>query len=290
MEELTTSVQVRAALAQARLLCKKIGFVPTMGALHAGHAALIRRARDECDVVVLSIFVNPTQFGPGEDFERYPRPIERDREIAQSTGVDFMFTPTVEEMYPGGDQTFVEVSGISDLFEGAARPGHFRGVATVCTKLFNIVQPDRAVFGEKDYQQLVIVRRLVADLCLPIEIIGVPTVREHDGLAMSSRNAYLSSSERASATVLYAALEKAAARFEAGERAASELSKVLANEIAKDPLTNLEYAEVVDANSLLPVEEVASPAVALIAASVGSTRLIDNVIHDPARPNSGGLG
>jgi pantoate--beta-alanine ligase len=290
MEELTTAAEVREMLTKVRLAGKKIGLVPTMGALHTGHAALIQKARDECDAVVLSIFVNPTQFGPGEDFERYPRPIEKDREIAQSTGVDFMFTPAVEEVYPQGDQTFVEVAGISNLFEGAARPGHFRGVATVCTKLFSIVQPDKAVFGRKDYQQLVIVRRLVADLRLPIEIIGVPTVREPDGLAMSSRNEYLSESERSSATVLYAALKSAAARFEAGERAATELHAVMVNEAAKGPLTNLEYAEVVDTNSLLPVKEVASPAVALIAARVGSTRLIDNVILDPARPELSSLG
>lgn len=269
---------LRAYLRAAREDGKKVGFVPTMGALHEGHLALMRRAQGDCDVVVVSIFVNPTQFSPGEDYERYPRDLQRDSRLAQQVGVDALFTPSVEEMYPPGGQTVVEVPELAKRWEGEFRPGHFRGVATVCTKLFNIVQPDRAYFGQKDYQQLKVIERLVADLHLPLTIVPVATVRDQDGLALSSRNSYLSAEERQAATVLHRALEKVEALFNAGERSGRILQEVLLETLAQEPRAVIDYAAVADAETLEPLEKVEYRAVALLAVRIGTTRLIDNTL------------
>jgi pantoate--beta-alanine ligase len=256
-----TIAALRAALAPLR--GSAIGLVPTMGALHAGHEALVRKARAECEVVVASIFVNPSQFGPGEDFERYPRDEQRDSVLAESWGVDHLFAPSADEIYPDGFGTWVEVEGLTDELEGAARPGHFRGVATVCLKLFNIVGPDRAYFGQKDAQQAAVLERMVRDLDLGLEIRVVPTVREEDGLAVSSRNAYLGPDEREAAATLPRALAQGA---EAGlERAAEVAGAVLAEE----PRLTPDYVEVARLNGRVYL---------LAAARVGSTRLIDNVV------------
>ncbi|HXG24848.1 MAG TPA: pantoate--beta-alanine ligase [Chthonomonadales bacterium] len=269
---------LRAYLHAVREDGKKVGFVPTMGALHEGHLALMRRARDDCDVVVVSIFVNPTQFGPGEDYERYPRDLPRDSRLAQQVGVDALFTPSVEEMYPPGGQTVVEVPELAKRWEGEFRPGHFRGVATVCAKLFNIVQPDCAYFGQKDYQQLKVIERLVTDLHLPLTIVPVATVRDPDGLALSSRNSYLSPVERQAATVLHRALEKVEALFNAGERSGRILQEVLLETLAQEPMAVIDYAAVADAETLEPLEKIEHRAVALLAVRIGTTRLIDNTL------------
>lgn len=263
---------------------RSIGLVPTMGALHDGHLALMRRARAECDVVLVSVFVNPAQFGPEEDFERYPRDLQRDSRMAQQVGVDALFTPSVGQMYPEGAQTVVEVPDLASRWEGARRPGHFGGVATVCTKLFHAAQPHSAYFGQKDYQQLRVVERLVTDLLMPLSVVPVPTVREGDGLAMSSRNAYLSGAERPAAAVLYRALEAARAAHEEGERAASALAAAMDVTLAAEPLASREYAAVVDPETLEPLDTVGEAAVALVAARIGNTRLIDNAfIGTPPR-------
>jgi pantoate--beta-alanine ligase len=269
---------LRAYLHAAREDGKKIGFVPTMGALHAGHLALMRRARGDCDVVVVSIFVNPTQFGPGEDYERYPRDLQHDSRLAQQVGVDALFTPSVEEMYLPGGQTVVEVPELAKRWEGEFRPGHFRGVATVCTKLFNIVQPDRAYFGQKDYQQLKVIERLVSDLHLPLAIVPVATVRDTDGLALSSRNSYLSAEERQAARVLYRTLEKVEALFYAGERSGRILREVMAETLAQEPKAVVDYAAIADTETLEPLEKIEQRAVALLAVRIGNTRLIDNAL------------
>jgi len=269
---------LRAYLRAARKDDKRIGFVPTMGAFHEGHLTLMRRARADCDIVVVSVFVNPTQFGPGEDFERYPRDLARDSRLAQQVGVDALFTPTVEEIYPAGAQMVVEVPVLAARWEGEARPGHFRGVATVCAKLFQIVQPDRAYFGQKDYQQLKVVERLVADLHIPLTVVPVPTVREEDGLAMSSRNAYLSAEERRAATVLHRALTRAESLFESGERSGKVLRAALTETLTSEPLAKPDYAAIADAETLEPLETVEDRAVALLAVRIGATRLIDNLL------------
>jgi pantoate--beta-alanine ligase len=256
-----TIAALRAALAPLR--GSAIGLVPTMGALHAGHEALVRKARAECEVVVASIFVNPSQFGPGEDFERYPRDEQRDSSLAESWGVDHLFAPSADEIYPDGFGTWVEVEGLTDELEGAARPGHFRGVATVCLKLFNIVGPDRAYFGQKDAQQAAVLERMVRDLDLGLEIRVVPTVREEDGLAVSSRNAYLSPDEREAAATLPRALAQGA---EAGLERAAEVAEAV---LAEEPRLTPDYVEVARLNGRVYL---------LAAARVGSTRLIDNVV------------
>jgi pantoate--beta-alanine ligase len=256
-----TIAGLRAAL--ARLRAGSVGLVPTMGALHAGHEALVRRAEAECDVVVASIFVNPAQFGPGEDFERYPRDEERDAALAESWGVDHLFVPTADEMYADGFGTWVEVEGLSDELEGALRPGHFRGVATICLKLFNIIRPDRAYFGQKDAQQAAVLERMVRDLDLGLQIRIVPTVREADGLALSSRNEYLSPEERYAAAALPRAL---AAGAEAGPERAAEVARAV---LAEEPRLAPDYVEVTPLNGRVYL---------LAAARVGSVRLIDNVV------------
>jgi len=257
---------------------KRIGFVPTMGYLHEGHLSLVRKAKDLCDSVVVSIFVNPTQFVPGEDYERYPRNEERDRALLDAAGVDFLFNPEVSEVYPSGYETFVEVTEVSKGLCGDFRPGHFRGVATVVAKLFNMVNPHLAVFGEKDYQQLRVIKRMVEDLNFDIEIIPGILVREEDGIAMSSRNAYLSPEDRRKATILYRSLTKGKESFESGERRASALFRTVKESIESVGEISIQYVEIRDAETLEKIEIVNGPAVIAIAAIVGSVRLIDNII------------
>lgn len=274
----STIGEVRAAVARARAAGQRIGFVPTMGALHRGHAALMAAARQECGCVVVSIFVNPLQFGPHEDFERYPRPLAADQVICAAEGVDLVFAPPVAEMYPEGlpMASFIEVGGLSERLEGRSRPGHFRGVATVVAKLFHIVQPDLAYFGEKDAQQLAVIRRMAAEFNFPVAVRAVPTVREPDGLAMSSRNAYLSPRERQAAPVLHHTLQAAVECLRAGERDGRRLEAAMQAKIAAEPLAALDYAVVADPSTFLPVERVEGPAIALLAVRIGSVRLIDN--------------
>jgi pantoate--beta-alanine ligase len=254
-----------------------VGLVPTMGALHEGHLTLVRRARELAERVVVSIFVNPTQFGPGEDFEEYPRPLERDAELLAAEGCDLLFLPAVSVIYPEGHCTFVDPSGPAEGLEGDHRPGHFRGVATVVTQLFNLVQPDVAVFGEKDAQQLAVIRRLVHDLHLPVDIVGHPTVRDEDGLALSSRNEYLSADERRAATVLHRALEEAAGLIDRGERAAVTICAAMRHLIEAERLARIDYAEVVDGHTFQPIELIDGYVALPLAVWIGSTRLIDNV-------------
>src|SRR5579884_299522 len=273
---------LRTYLRGLRAEGKTVGFVPTMGALHAGHLTLIRRAKSDCDVTVISVFVNPTQFGPHEDFAAYPRNLGRDQKLASDEGVDALFAPSVEELYPAGFQTSVEVAELSAVLEGARRPGHFRGVATVVTKLFNIVQPDRAYFGQKDYQQLLLIERLVRDLNIPTTIVPVPTVREPDGLAMSSRNAYLSPEARRAATVLYRALQRAEELVKAGATDPVQVQAELEALIASEPLAQSDYVALVHPDTLQPVTTLAD-AVTLVALAVriGKVRLIDNALIAP---------
>ena len=255
---------------------RRIAFVPTMGFLHRGHLCLVRDAKARGDRVVVSIFVNPTQFGPDEDFSDYPRDFERDCELLEKGGVDVLFHPSVAEMYPQGAQTRVEVEKLTLPLCGAFRPGHFRGVATVVAKLFNIVLPHVAVFGEKDYQQLQVIRRLVRDLTMGVEIIGHPIVREPDGLAMSSRNAYLTEAERTAAVCLSRALCKADRLFKRGERSADTLVRNALAELEKDPLVRVEYVKLCDAETLDEIERIDDPAVLALAVRIGKARLIDN--------------
>ncbi len=257
---------------------RQISFVPTMGYLHEGHASLLREGRKRGDLLVLSIFVNPIQFGKNEDLDRYPRDLERDFKLAESCGVDVVFIPTATEMYPQGFQTGISVRDISLPLCGASRPGHFDGVSTVVTKLFNIVRPDVALFGAKDYQQLAVIRRMTHDLNLPIEIVGMPIIRESDGLAMSSRNAYLTPPERQSALSLSRALKRARELFLAGECSASVLSSEVRTLIEQDPLVIIDYVEVLDGEMLQKVKYVDSVSLLALAIKIGQTRLIDNTI------------
>jgi pantoate--beta-alanine ligase len=263
---------------------RSVGFVPTMGYLHEGHLALVRRARAENETVVVSIFVNPLQFGPQEDYDRYPRDLDRDLYLLEREGVDAVFAPSVSEMYPSGFSTAVVVTGpIAERLEGEARPGHFRGVATVVTRLFGLVQPQRAYFGWKDAQQVLVVQRLVQDLALPVDIVPLPTVREADGLAMSSRNVYLSPGERVAASAIPRALFAALERFRSGERAAAAFRELVRRTLTTTPV-RLEYVSVSDLETFQEVEYVERPALLLVAAWIGTTRLIDNVLLDPGAP------
>jgi len=248
-----------------------------MGALHAGHEKLIQTARAESDVLVVSIFVNPLQFGPKEDYTRYPRVLEDDLAVCARNSVDLVFAPSVEEMYPSPQLSFVEVSRLTEHLCGKFRPGHFRGVATVVLKLLNIVQPDRAYFGEKDMQQLMVIRRSVRDLNVPVTIVGVPTVREADGLALSSRNKYLNAEERRAAPLLHGALREAAARIREGESDVEVVKRHAAEVLSSSPLIRVEYFEVVDPEELQPVDVIEGPVRVAVAAWIGNTRLIDNV-------------
>jgi pantoate--beta-alanine ligase len=269
--------QTREHLDRARREGKRIGLVPTMGALHAGHASLIERARAECDYVVVSIFVNPLQFGPSEDFQRYPRPIEKDTALCAENGVDLIFAPETSDMYASPQITFVEVTRVTDHLCGAFRPGHFSGVATVVLKLFNIVQPDFAYFGEKDYQQLCVIRRMVKDFNLRLSIVPVPTYRESDGLALSSRNIYLSSEERAVAPALYRALTSARDRIASGETSVAQIKTKSMNMLAAEPLIRVQYFEIVDPDEAQPVGTINGRVRIAAAIFIGKTRLIDNV-------------
>jgi pantoate--beta-alanine ligase len=255
---------------------RTIGFVPTMGALHEGHLSLVRLARERAERVVASVFVNPTQFGPQEDFSRYPRQPEKDAEMLAAAGCDLLFLPEVETIYPSGHATFVEPGGCAEGLEGALRPGHFRGVATVVCTLLNLVRPDVAVFGKKDGQQLAVIRQLVRDLAIPVDIVPGETVREADGLALSSRNAYLSPEERRAAPVLYRALSAAAQAIAAGERRGDEIRRAMQTVLESEPLARIEYAEVVDAGTFRPVDTLTGSLVLPLAVRIGGTRLIDN--------------
>ncbi len=281
MEILRTVSEVREWARRQRTAGRAIHFVPTMGYFHEGHLSLMRRANADGGAVIVSIFVNPLQFGANEDLDRYPRDFERDRLMAESVGVDAIFYPEVSEMYPPGYQTEVRVKELSKPLCGRSRLGHFEGVATVVLKLFNIVTPDRAYFGMKDYQQLRIIEQLVQDMNLPIEIVPCPIVREPDGLAMSSRNVYLTPEERAAATVLYRSLQWAQAQVESGERNALKLREGVYERLAAEPLARIDYVEVVDAETLQPVERVVRPTLIALAVFFGKARLIDNCVVCP---------
>ena len=283
MEVVEAIESVRSLVKEARGKGKKIGFVPTMGALHIGHISLIEAAKKDCDFVVVSIFVNPTQFGAGEDFEKYPRPLEADLEICRKTGVDVVFNPAPEQMYQAENITWVNVEKLTETLCGRFRPGHFRGVATVCAKLFNIVGPDVAFFGQKDAQQAVVIRRMVADLKMPLEIVVCPTVREANGLAVSSRNKYLSEQQKKDATYIYKSLQKCKEMIKAGikdtGRIISEMQKVL-NEV---PSIEIEYVSIVDAESLQSIDRITGKVLAAVAVRIGPARLIDNILVDAGR-------
>ena len=272
---------VRTAVREARRGNRRVGFVPTMGALHAGHGALIRQARLETDFVVVSIFVNPTQFGPAEDFGKYPRTLDADRQLCAAVGADLIFAPDAATMYPPGATTFVEVPALQTGLCGDRRPGHFRGVATVVLKLFNIVSADAAYFGQKDYQQARLLQQMAADLDVATAVVICPTVREPDGLAMSSRNRYLSPVDRGHAVCLFAALRHAAGLLAAGENHVNVLTRGMMDILEQTPGIRLDYVEIRDAQTLQPVTMIERPVVAALAVFLGTTRLIDNMILNP---------
>lgn len=278
MEETASLVELRQIVADAKREGKKVGFVPTMGALHEGHISLIRAATNDCQFIVTSIFVNPTQFSPDEDLDKYPRPKEQDLKACSDAGVDLVYLPTPASVYPEGYATYVDVEGISQLWEGKHRPTHFRGVTTVVTKLFNSVLPDVAYFGQKDYQQQLVIRRMVADLDMPVEIKTCPTIREPDGLAMSSRNQYLSDTERQTALALQRALQHANEQLTSGNRDLNAIQAEMTSILQHDDSVAIDYAVVVDPDTLQLLKKPQAKMVALIAARVGSTRLIDNMI------------
>lgn len=278
MEIISFSPQMTATSRDVQREGKRVGFVPTMGALHEGHLALVRAARAQCEVVVVSIFVNPTQFGPNEDLAKYPRTFDQDKAMLEREGVDCIFYPSVEEMYPPGATTWVTVEGLSEKLDGRSRPGHFRGVTTVVSKLLNIVQPQAAFFGQKDAAQVAIIRKMVRDLNFSVQIVICPIVRESDGLAMSSRNAYLNPQERKQALVLSRSLRHVQSLIERGERSADKLIAAGRQTIAEEPAVRPDYFEVVDPDTLDPVKEVANGALVAVAGYVGNTRLIDNLL------------
>jgi pantoate--beta-alanine ligase len=273
-----TIEEMRAACRAAGRDGKRLGLVPTMGALHEGHLSLVRAARASCDIVAASIFINPTQFGPNEDLAKYPRTFEADRGLLEKEGVELLFAPSVEEMYPSGAVTWVAVEGLSDKLDGRSRPGHFRGVTTVVAKLFHIIEPDAAFFGQKDAAQVAIIRRMVRDLNFAVEIVPCQIVREPDGLAMSSRNAYLNAEQRKQALVLQRSLLRVKSLWEAGERDARKLVAAGMAEVAGEKSVRLDYFEIIDPESLDQVETAAGGALVAVAAFVGTTRLLDNVV------------
>lgn len=275
MQTVLTLAELRSARAT---LCEPLGLVPTMGYLHEGHLSLVRRARKECASVAVSIFVNPTQFGPNEDLSTYPRDLDRDLRLLAGEDVKLVWAPTPETMYPAGFQTWITVEKIAQLLEGEMRPGHFRGVATVVAKLFNAVQPQRAYFGQKDAQQAAVIRQMTRDLDFPVEIVICPTVREPNGLALSSRNAYLSDEERQAATVLYHSLDAARAAFSSGEQDADRLRRIVIEKMASEPLARLQYVSCADPDTLEELDRVDGQALLSLAVFVGQTRLIDNLI------------
>ena len=275
MQVINTIVEMRKL---RRQLSEPVGFVPTMGYFHEGHLSLVRQARKENPTVVVSIFVNPTQFGPGEDFQDYPRDLNRDLGLLEREKVDIVFVPSEEEMYPRDFNSWVDVEKVTERLEGASRPGHFRGVATICAKLFNIIQPTRAYFGQKDAQQAIVIKKMVADLNMNLEIVVVPTVRESNGLAMSSRNTYLNPEERQAATVLFKALSLARELWHGGEKDADKIRHQMTSLIHKEPLAKIDYVSVADANTLEELKKIDRPAIVFLAIRIGKTRLIDNVI------------
>jgi len=277
MKQIQTVKSMQHLAARLRRQGKTVGFVPTMGALHEGHMSLIHAARKACDIVIVSIFVNPTQFGPAEDYTTYPRTLKADAALCRRAGVDFLFCPAVKEMYPSGFQTFIQVEKLSQGLCGPFRPGHFRGVTTVVLKLFQILQPHQAFFGQKDYQQSRIIRQMVQDLALPIRVIILPTMREADGLAMSSRNAHLSREERRAASVLYQALKLAKERIRQGKNSSEMVRKNILDLLHQEPLVRLEYLEIVNSEDFKETKEIAGHILIAIAAWVGKTRLIDNI-------------
>ena len=273
-----TVAEAQSACAQLRGEGRILGLVPTMGALHEGHLSLARAAKAECDIVAASIFVNPTQFGPNEDFSKYPRTFEQDCALLEGEGVDMIFAPTVDEMYPSGASTFVVVEGVSDRLDGASRPGHFRGVTTVVSKLFHIIGPHKAFFGQKDAAQVAVLRKMVRNLNFPLRLVVCPIVREDDGLAMSSRNRYLSERERQQALVLRRALEQVEKRASEGEMSSRTLMETARNVFASEPDVRIDYIAVVDPETLEDVPNVRDGALVAVAAFVGTTRLIDNIL------------
>ena len=282
MKTLNTIEAMRAVSREQRRAGRRLGLVPTMGALHDGHLSLTRAARSQCDLVAVSLFVNPLQFGPAEDLAKYPRNLERDRGLLEGEGVDFLFAPSVEEMYPAGSVTYVTVEGLGDKLCGRSRPGHFRGVATVVSKLFHIVEPDLAFFGQKDAAQVAIIRQMVRDLDFPVQIVTCPIVREADGLAMSSRNAYLDSQQRKSALVLYRSLVEVQRSFDRGERSAARLIEAGKQVFEEEPSARLDYLEIVNPETLEALSEVSVPALVAVAAFMGKARLIDNIVLSPS--------
>ncbi|BCS56974.1 pantothenate synthetase [Adlercreutzia equolifaciens subsp. celatus] len=280
MEIIRTVADMKARAAAWKAEGLSIGLVPTMGSLHEGHESLMDAARAASDRVVVSVFVNPIQFGPGEDYEAYPRDLERDARICERHGVDVVFQPEVDDMYAPAHNTFVVMETLTDSLCGASRPGHFRGVCTVVTKLFNIVQPHRAFFGQKDAQQLAIIKRMVADLNMNVTVVGCPIVREADGLAKSSRNAYLSAEERQAALVLSRAIFAGKAAVEAGERDAAALKALMGGIIEAEPLARIDYVEVVDGVTMQPTDAIGAMALVAMAVYIGSTRLIDNFLYE----------
>lgn len=280
MDVAETIESVRKSVEAARKRGGKVGLVPTMGALHAGHVSLIEAARNDCGFVVVSIFVNPTQFGPGEDLEDYPRPFEGDLEICRNAGVDVVFAPAPEQMYPTENLAWVTVEKLTEPLCGRGRPTHFRGVTTVCTKLFNIIGPDVAYFGQKDAQQAIVIRRMVADLNMPLEIVVCPTVREPSGLAVSSRNQYLSERQRKDATCLYKSLQRCRQMIEGGATDSRQVIAQMRETIEKVPGAQIEYVSIVDAETLEDVERMDGRVLAAVAVRIGPARLIDNIIVD----------
>jgi len=283
MEIAKTIESVRSLVKAARSRGKKIGFVPTMGALHIGHISLIEAAVKTCDFVVVSIFVNPTQFGPGEDLEKYPRPIDADLEICRKGGVNVVFAPTAEQMYPAENLTWVDVEKLTEPLCGQSRPWHFRGVTTVCAKLFNIVAPDIAFFGQKDAQQAIVIKRMAADLNMPLEIVICPTIRQPDGLAVSSRNQYLTKQQKKDATNIYKSLQKCREMIEAGFTDTLEIITEMSKILQQASSTNIEYVSIVDAETLESIDQIAGKVLAAVAVRIGPARLIDNILIDASK-------
>jgi pantoate--beta-alanine ligase len=280
MKICATISEVRAACRDARAGRKRLGLVPTMGALHEGHLSLVSAAKG-CDAVAVSIFVNPTQFGPTEDLSKYPRQFDRDCQLLEKEGIEILFAPSVDEIYPHHQATWVLAEGLSEKLDGRSRPGHFRGVTTIVAKLFHIIEPDAAFFGQKDAAQLALIRRMVEDLNFRIEIVACPIVRESDGLAMSSRNAYLNREERGRALVLQRSLQQVQQEFQNGERIAARLIATAKKAFAREPQVVLDYFEIVDPDTLDPVERISQKTLVAVAAYAGSTRLIDNTVLNP---------
>ena len=280
MEVVETIEAVREEVSAARKKGRKIGLVPTMGAFHRGHISLIERAVKDCDFVVVSIFVNPTQFGPGEDFEKYPRSFDADLQMCREAGIDLVFAPGTEQMYQTENLTWVNVEKLTEQLCGRFRPGHFRGVTTVCAKLFNIVQPDIAFFGQKDAQQAIVIKRMVADLNMPLKFVICPTVRDSDGLALSSRNQYLTQQQRKDAALIYKSLQKCREMIDAGVTNTKEVITQMREVLNQAPSINVEYVSIVDAETLQGLDHVTGKILAAVAVKIGPARLIDNILVD----------